>query len=577
MIHTPSFEQQAILNAIEAGHNIKVSAVAGSGKTTTMLMICKAFAESKNVLALTYNARLKDEMRIKIDKLGLSNVEAHSYHAFFVRYYGAKCCTDNGILDTLERNDKPKTSFIFNCVIIDEVQDMTPLYYKAVKKLINDMTNKIWNLQELTENTFDDLEYESSTVISQIVVPTISCNDDDFDFTSTASIIPVVEVKSVQVFEQEPESIKVQLCLFGDPSQNIYAFKEADERFLTLAKDIWKDFPRIMSSWVSLDLSQSFRVTKPIAEFVNQACLGYDKIKSTKRGSRVKYLICNSFGLKPTNLILKLLKNYEPSDFFIIAPSIRSDSSPIKKMENNLVAAGYPCFASTNDEEILNQDIISGKIVFSSIHQTKGLERKVVMIFNFDASYFEFFCRDEEPSICPNALYVGSTRSMEELILIHDRKQYSLPFLDMDFVYNECLITVDNYEPKSNSKPKKSEFSVIDLTRHLTLDSVNELLHGVETQTPDNIAIEVFDLGSPIKIPTIVAGTHGDESVADVNGICLPAIYEFKTQPQVSIIDFIKYEKRRLPEYFLTQIEQCLHKFSEGGCPTITDFLFLSF
>jgi hypothetical protein len=576
MLPSPSPEQQSILTAVETGHNIKVSAVAGSGKTTTMLMICKALADSKNVLALTYNARLKDEMRIKIDKLGLYNAEAHSYHAFFVRYYNDKCCTDNGILDILERNDKPKTSFRFGCVIVDEVQDMTPLYYRAVKKLINDMTNQIWNMLEPTENTFDDLEDETAAAISKLTGMIVSCNADDFDFTSTAGAVPAVEVKIVQKIEQEPESIKVQLCLFGDPSQNIYAFKDADERFLTLAQAIWKDFPRIGSSWVSLDLSQSFRVTKPIAAFVNRACLGYDKIISTKRGSRVKYLICNSFGVKPTNVILKLLKKYEPSDFFIIAPSIRASKSPVKKLENNLVAAGHPCFAPTSEDEILKQEVIAGKIVFSSIHQTKGLERKVVMIFNFDSSYFKFYCRDEEPSICPNTLYVGSTRSMEELILIHDRTKYPLPFLDMNYVYTECDMVVDRYDPKPIATPDKSLFSVVDLTRHLTMDSMNELLNGVETRTPNNVAIEVFELDSPINIPTIVVGTNGDESIADVNGICLPAIYEFKTQTHVSIVEYVRDQKGLLPKNIQIQVEHCLHKFSRGCRPAINDFLFLS-
>ncbi len=602
----PSAEQQLILSSVLDGHNIKVSAVAGSGKTTTMLLICKALADSKRVLALTYNARLKDEMRAKIDKLGLRNAEAHSYHAFFVRYYGAKCCTDNGIMDTINRDEKPRTSFRFGCVIVDEVQDMTPLYFKAVKKLIKDMTNQVWEIKEPTENTFDDLDDETNIAITNITGMKISNDDDDFDFTSTAGApvssfvlrntatktIPETndqehknqELLKDQDKNQEPddqahkdqEPISVQLCLFGDPSQNIYAFKYADDRFLTLGELVWHGFPRIRDTWDTLELSQSFRVTKQIANFVNRGCLGYNKIKSVKPGKRVKYLICNGFGRKPTSVILNLLKKYEPSDFFIMAPSIRAGKSPIKKLENNLVAAGYPCFVPTSEDEILRQDVISGKIVFSSIHQTKGLERKVVMLFNFDATYFKFFDRDAEPSICPNTLYVGPTRAMDELILVHDRTKYPLPFLNMDYVYSECDMYVENYDPKPIESPDKSMFSVVDLTRHLTVETLGKLLTGVETRPAIGVSREDFELDSPINIPTIVPGTRGEESVADVNGICLPAIYEFKTQTHVSIVEYIKDQKGSLPKNDQAAVERCLMRFSAGGRPELSDFLYMS-
>ena len=576
----PSEEQIAILDAVASGNNIQISAVAGSGKTTIMLMICKQLGGSKCILALIYNARLKDEMRAKIERLGFTNVEAHSYNAFFVRYYGTKCCTDSGILDVLDRNEPPRTSFRFGCVILDEVQDMTPLYLRAAKKLIRDMTNKIWQMNDPTENTFDD-EPEPAESIIGVRPPTEVSLDEEFDFTSTAgsrvSVLAPVPVVRDQIKPPpvEPEDIQVQLCLFGDPNQNIYGFKDADERFLTLSDVIWNGFPRLRPDWKALGLGRSFRVTKPIAQFVNM-CLGYDKIHSDKPGKKVKYMICNSFGIKPTNTIKKLLTKYQPSDFFIVAPSIRTSKSAIKKLENNLVAAGFPCFVPMADDEILQQDVINGKIVFSSIHQTKGLERKVVMLFNFDATYFKFYNRDDEPSICSNALYVGMTRAMEELILVHDRTKEPLAFLDMEYVYNNCEMTIENYAPKKIETPDRSMFSVIDLTRHLTVETMNRLLTGVELRKDVPVAITDFVLDSPISIPTVIRGNAGDESVADVNGICLPAIYEFKTQTHVSIVDYIRDQKGVLPKADQLIIEKCLPRFNQGGKPELRDFLYLS-
>ena len=567
----PSEEQLLIINNVLAGNNVKVSAVAGSGKTTAMLMICNALLKSKNVLALTYNSRLKDEMRNKIEQLNLRNAEAHSYHAFFVRYYGSKCCTDSGILDVINRNDPPRMSFRFNCVILDEVQDMTPLYLRAVKKLISDMTNSQWAMQEPTENIFDDIEPTPVVVVKAHVE-----QPGDFDFTSTAGREIDQPTPTPPPVEVLIDNISVQLCLFGDPSQNIYAFKDADDRFLTLSNYIWKDFPRLADVWAELTLSQSFRLTKHSADFVNGAMLGYKKIYSDKPGKKVKYIICNGFGSKPTNTILALLKIYKPCDFFIIAPSIRSGKSPIKKLENNLVAAGIPCFVPTADDEILLQDVICNKIVFSSIHQTKGLERPVVMLFNFDASYFKFFNKDDESTICPNALYVACTRHKEILIPIHESTREFLPFLDQSYIYSNCEMVIERFNPKPIITSDRSIFSVTDLTRHLTVETVQRLLTKVKILNAEKVNIKEFKLVSPITIPTIIHCDTGDETVSDINGICLPAIYEYKTQCQVSIIEYIKDQKSRLTKQDQIQVEQYLPKFSTGGKCEINDFLYLS-
>ncbi len=34
------------------------------------------------------------------------------------------------------------------------------------------------------------------------------------------------------------------------------------------------------------------------------------------------------------------------------------------------------------------------KLVFSTFHQVKGLERKVVIVYSFDDSYFDFYQRE---------------------------------------------------------------------------------------------------------------------------------------------------------------------------------------
>lgn len=135
-----SKEQQSIVDNIIKGNNVIVDSVAGSGKTTTCLHVCMNV--NKKVLLLTYNSRLKIESRQKVRALGLKNVEVHSYHAFCVKYYYNKGYRDDGIQEILDKKFSPKSEIAFDIVILDEQQDMTMLFYRLIKKIINDNVKK---------------------------------------------------------------------------------------------------------------------------------------------------------------------------------------------------------------------------------------------------------------------------------------------------------------------------------------------------------------------------------------------------------------------------------------------------
>ena len=82
----PSPEQAAVVKSVRDRVNVVCEAVAGSGKTTTVLH-CAQDVPHLTFLVLTYNARLKLTTRQRAKQLGLSNVETHSFHACAARYY----------------------------------------------------------------------------------------------------------------------------------------------------------------------------------------------------------------------------------------------------------------------------------------------------------------------------------------------------------------------------------------------------------------------------------------------------------------------------------------------------------
>jgi hypothetical protein len=133
----PSKEQQNIIDALDnTDINISVNAVAGSGKTTTLLFIASKF-KNKKILQITYNKQLKNEVRKKVEHL--NNVDVQTYHGLAVKFYNNNCYTDDNLIkifnDDMNIRYRPK----YNIIIIDEAQDMTPNYYELIYKFIQDI------------------------------------------------------------------------------------------------------------------------------------------------------------------------------------------------------------------------------------------------------------------------------------------------------------------------------------------------------------------------------------------------------------------------------------------------------
>jgi len=362
-----SDEQEKVIELLDT-HNVLVDSVAGSGKTTTILHVALKYPESP-ILLITYNKKLKFETRQRVEEMGIKNVEVHSYHSFCVKYYLRTCFTDSGIIKITTTGVKKLKKFNYKYIILDESQDMTPLYYSLICKIYDDN----------------------------------SCDD-------------------------------VKMCILGDKKQSIYAFNKADERFIVFAKLIF-NFNKV--EWESVKLSTSFRITKPMAQFVNEVMLNENNLNSIKDGGKVRYLICNSFCTKYGGKVydevkMYITKGYKHEDIFILAPSVRGAKSPVRTLANFLSTKGIPVHVPNNDEEKLDEDILKNKIAFSTFHQVKGLERKIVIVFGFDETYFQYYKKDADPDLCPNELYVATTRAKEHLTLIHNKNNGFMPFLNLE-------------------------------------------------------------------------------------------------------------------------------------------------
>ena len=126
MLPEPSAEQQAVIGAMHRGNNAIVDSVAGSGKTTTSLLLASQLPD-KRIVLITYNRRLKEETRERVDAQDITNLEVHSYHSMGLKYYKDPCFTDMDLRDILRQKMRPRKALLADIFIFDEAQDMTPI------------------------------------------------------------------------------------------------------------------------------------------------------------------------------------------------------------------------------------------------------------------------------------------------------------------------------------------------------------------------------------------------------------------------------------------------------------------
>lgn len=134
-------EQQKFLDSAADGRDVLVDACIGSGKTTAIQAACGVLAgKNKKVLYLTYNRRLLEEARRRIDP---HDADVHTFHSF-----GGGAVNAAGLYAGSERdvpgaflgvNMLPK----YDTVIVDEYQDLS-----------EDLKDMLWHIVRLTVNNY---------------------------------------------------------------------------------------------------------------------------------------------------------------------------------------------------------------------------------------------------------------------------------------------------------------------------------------------------------------------------------------------------------------------------------------
>lgn len=473
---SPSLEQTTILDAVSEGFNVCVDAVPGSGKTTLALLIA-ASNSTKRVLILTYNARLKSETREKIKRYGLYNAEAHSFHAFLHRYY-ASCTNDDDMRQIVRSETKPTRAFRFDIVVIDECQDLDAVKHAMLIKMV------------FQNNTADD--------VLQVIV--------------------------------------------GDKAQCIYQVYGADERYLTYASEAFDVSHR---EWKKLPLHHSWRLSISVTTFINRVLLGETRLKSCRHvDQKVEYHVMDLLSHEHTGrqvLLDDVLGRYRDGEIMVLFPTVQSRNryNPVNRISNELTHRRRDVFI-TKEYDNADEGTVDNKILICNFHRAKGLERKVVIVVGFDASYYEFYNRDvaaDDQKQMTNQFYVALTRASERLILLHHYTKAYLPFVnapEMQSTYmQEHCMCVGDSTPVASDNNKSTMLNVRRVIKCISVAS--DLWERAKHMLSSAMNVKCFD--TTFSLPT----TYGDEGVAQVNGVAIPLNARVKATQSIAFMQ--KYAK----------------------------------
>jgi len=356
-----SAQQSDALDNVLAGRHTVVTACPGAGKSTVFREGLRAIAMADPFAAvaiISYNRALKNETEAKVTKMDFPEtfqVDTFTSHGLLGQMYGSIIPDDLTAYQLLRASKKKSTapadySFIF----IDEAQDMSTL----TKMIINHL-------------------------ISRLPAPPV-------------------------------------MFVVGDLRQQLYGEMNMDLTGSTALRSPSEVFD-VLGEWRSVNFNRSFRLSPKSADWLSTAfrLAGPDRIIGANTRSDnvdVSYaqeLPGTDMQDRALNAILELLRTYAPGQILFAALSVDT-SGEIRNVVNKLYKNNIPVYVSDYLRGTSNGDEADGKILVTTCHQAKGLERAATLVFlkrspgrvegEFDPAWF-----------------VGMSRHTEMMIVIDDR------------------------------------------------------------------------------------------------------------------------------------------------------------
>ena len=286
-----SIFQSAIFSAIqESKDNITVEAVAGSGKTTTIV------ESLKYCLGRTLFLAFGKEIAVELSKRVPAGVEARTLHSFGLDVL-ARNLPRRPTVDFRKHGGKVH-SIAEKLMKGDKWHPMAPLVREAVEKAKNNLVHTAAEIVELMDKYGMDVQYPFTSIqVAEMAVrvldickrETAVIDGDDMVWLPVVLNLPVRSFDTVLVDEsQDLNPVQIELVfrsvgksgrviVVGDPRQSIFAFRGADSSAMQKLSDKF--------NCVKLPLSVSYRCPAKIVGLAQKIVAGIESAPKAKEGT----------------------------------------------------------------------------------------------------------------------------------------------------------------------------------------------------------------------------------------------------------------------------------------------------
>jgi DNA helicase-2/ATP-dependent DNA helicase PcrA len=466
--------QKSIFRAVARhdGHII-VEALAGSGKTTTLVESFKFVPKGKKVIALAFNKMIQEELRSRAPSYIQDVLTFHSLGYRAIKQRFGEVEIDNYKCFNLVKglvDDEKDRDLITN--ICDTIAHC--------KHSLQDTPKRIEDI--IDQFGIDLCEIEKSQFISFVIKGLSLCKAQtskiDFDdmcyfpfvYNLSMGQYQIVYVDEYQDLNKNQLVMSKKIChpdgklvIFGDRWQDLYSWRGSDSTLVEELKEkentvilplpvsyrCPKSVITLAQNWVpeitcpetaiegeikDISLNELYSEAKPgcfILSRVNapliKICLAFIRlgIKANIQGRDI--------GAQLAYLIKKSKKKQMPS--FLTWLAKWKDEEVAKLQEKNInpenVIDRYECLINVCDEsksleeatkkvnELFNDTDEKNVIILSSCHRAKGRERDNVFLLRWTFRvWFDHMDLIEKPNEEGNIAYVAATRAKKNLFVV---------------------------------------------------------------------------------------------------------------------------------------------------------------
>lgn len=270
---TPTPEQDAIYKAVAEGHNCMIEALAGCGKTTTIVEALRHAPTAGQSLMIAFNKKIADELTRRTKDLGVPvTIKTMNGlgHAAIRKALRRNPILDNDKIFTLSKEAGLKRQDLSDCMALVRSARMAGLVPKGIagRSLIPD-TPETWNELSLDLDIDPILATPARDILLKSCQLAMSgtIDYDDQIYISTLlfgsyeryDLVFVDEAQDLSPLNhlQVKNAAKTQIVAVGDSHQAIYAWRGADSNSM-------RNLRGLRETWTDLTLSVTFRCPRSV-------------------------------------------------------------------------------------------------------------------------------------------------------------------------------------------------------------------------------------------------------------------------------------------------------------------------